>query len=261
MLPPSPTGPVGVDSQVSLVQIHLHRVVDLRYRRDAGEGGVPAGLGVEGRDPNQAVHALLGVEIPVGVLSRDTDGGAPDSSFLPLLKVQDLGLQPAALGPAQVHAQQHLRPVTGIGAAGPRVDREDRVRGVVLPPQQLSQLGLLELRRGAPQLLGGLGERLGVVGLGGQLEQDLSVVEGGGEPVQEGELPVHPHLLAEELLGRLAIIPEVGTRRLGLQPIAACLECVQVKDAPGTRRSGRAGGAAEQRARWNREPGWLALRS
>ena len=43
------------------------------------------------------------------------------------LEVEDLGAEAVALGPAQVHAQQHLGPVAGVGAAGAGVDRDDGV--------------------------------------------------------------------------------------------------------------------------------------
>ena len=52
-----------------------------------------------------------------------------------------LALVAAALAPAQVHAQQHLRPVLALRAAGARVDGEDRVRAVVLAAEHLLELG------------------------------------------------------------------------------------------------------------------------
>ena len=46
-------------------------------------------------------------------------------------QVDDLGLETALLAPAQVHAQQHLRPVLRFGAASAGVDGDDGVAVVV----------------------------------------------------------------------------------------------------------------------------------
>src|SRR3546814_4770090 len=46
------------------------------------------------------------------------------------------------LGPAHVHAQQHLRPVLRLGAAGAGVDLEVAVVGVGLARQQAFELAL-----------------------------------------------------------------------------------------------------------------------
>ena len=54
-------------------------------------------------------------------------------------------LESAALGPAQVHAQQHLGPVLRVGAALARVDRDDGVARVVLAVEERVLLQPLEL--------------------------------------------------------------------------------------------------------------------
>jgi hypothetical protein len=43
----------------------------------------------------------------------------------PSLTLDELGLEPVALAPAQVHALQHLGPVLGLGAAGAGLDVEE----------------------------------------------------------------------------------------------------------------------------------------
>ena len=49
----------------------------------------------------------------------------------PALDLEQLDLEAAPLGPAHLHAQHHLRPVLRVGAAGARVDGDERVAGVV----------------------------------------------------------------------------------------------------------------------------------
>jgi hypothetical protein len=65
-----------------------------------------------------------------------------------------------ALRPAQVHPEEHLGPVGGLGPTGPGADREDRAALVVLAGEQerrsLPIEVLLELRRRPLQLRGQL---------------------------------------------------------------------------------------------------------
>ncbi len=67
-------GPVGVDAQILLVDLHLDGVVDLREDRNAREGRVAAMLSVEGRDPHQPMNPLLGLQIAEGVIPRNGNG-------------------------------------------------------------------------------------------------------------------------------------------------------------------------------------------
>ena len=60
------------------------------------------------------------LQVPVGVVADDVERGALDARLLAVLPVDQLGLPAARLGEAQVHAQQHLRPVLRLGAAGAR---------------------------------------------------------------------------------------------------------------------------------------------
>jgi hypothetical protein len=137
-------GAVGVDPDVLLVEVDGDLVVDQGRDVDLGESGVAARLRVEGRDPDQAVDAALGGEQPVGVLALGDEAGRLDPGLLALGRLGHLNLEPAPLGPAQVHPQQHLGPVLGVGAAGARAHRDDGIAGVVLAAEQPCLLELAE---------------------------------------------------------------------------------------------------------------------
>ena len=70
--------------------------------------------------------------------------------LLTLLHLVDLDVEALRLGPARVHAQQHLRPVLRVGAARAGVDLADRVALVVLAAEQRAQLEPVE-RRAQPR--------------------------------------------------------------------------------------------------------------
>ena len=123
--------------------------VDQRADVDLGEAGVAARGGVEGRDPDQPVDAALGGEEAVGVLAAGDEGRRLQARLLPRRGLLHLDLEAAPLGPAQVHPQQDLGPVLGVGAAGAGVDGDDGVAGVVLAAEQprLLELGQAALDR------------------------------------------------------------------------------------------------------------------
>ena len=59
-----------------------------------------------------------------------------------------VGLEAALLGPAQVHAQQHLGPVLRVGAAGAGRDLHERGAAVVLAGEERGLLERVDLARG-----------------------------------------------------------------------------------------------------------------
>jgi hypothetical protein len=79
---------------------------------------VPAGIGVERRDAHQPVHAVLALEPAIGVVALHLDGGRLDARLFAGSLFQVLDLVAVLLGPARVHAQQHVGPVLALGAAG-----------------------------------------------------------------------------------------------------------------------------------------------
>src|SRR3546814_18271245 len=97
------------------------------------------------------------------------------------------------LGPANVHAQQHLRPVLRLGAAGAGVDLEVAVVGVGLAGQQAFELAL-----GDARLQG--------------VELALRLVEAGLVALVVAELGQRPRVLqlAVDCVGPLNRVPPMG---------------------------------------------------
>ena len=158
-------GAEGVDAQIVELDVDLDLVVHLRVDEHRGERGVPPRVGVERRDAHQPVHADFRLQQAVGVLAVDLEGDRLDARAFALQPVGDHGLEALALGPAQVHAQQHLGPVLAFGAAGAGVDGDDGAARVVFAGEQhggleaLQQLAVglhvaLDIGRRRPRLRG-----------------------------------------------------------------------------------------------------------
>ncbi len=96
--------------------------------------------GIERRDAHEPVDAGLRREQAVRVLADHGERGALEAGLVARLIVDELAPEAAALRPAHVHAEQHLRPVLRFGSAGARVNRHDRVLAVVLAAEHLLDL-------------------------------------------------------------------------------------------------------------------------
>jgi hypothetical protein len=126
-----------------------------------------------------------------------------------------------AFRPAQIHAQEHLGPVGGFGAAGTGADRQQGGALVVLPREQqrrafTGEVGL-ERRRVAVEL----GFELGIGSLGQQVDGGKEVVGAAEKPFPQRNLLAQPVGFAEDLLRGPLIVPEA--RLLG--------QCVELADA------------------------------
>ena len=92
---------------------------------------------------DQAVNARFGAQISVRVVATYFYRRAFDASDFAFRFFEDFGFEPFLLAVAQVHAQQHRRPVLRFGTARARLDLDEavvRIHRVVEHPAQL-QLG------------------------------------------------------------------------------------------------------------------------
>ena len=85
--------------------------------RIISEAGLPFAVGVEGTDSHQPVNALLALEIAVGHRPADRDAGAVDARLGVVVAVEQFGVEIVFLRPLNVHAQQHVGPIVGVGSA------------------------------------------------------------------------------------------------------------------------------------------------
>src|SRR5580704_18269343 len=88
------------------------------------------------------MHAALGLEPAIGVGAADLDRRRLDPGALAGALLDPFDLVAVRLGPAHIHAQQHLGPVLRLGAAAAGMGLEIAVVGVGLARQQAFELAL-----------------------------------------------------------------------------------------------------------------------
>jgi len=148
--------------------------------------------------------------VPVGVVAGDLHARALDAGDFALGLLQDLGPVALALAVAQVHPQQHRRPVLRLGSAAPGLDVDEAgvgVHRIVKHPAELHVAdGVLErvdvLRHRDQHRIVGLAAR--------QLEELAAVLQARIEVVQRPDDGLELLAFLAELLGPLGIVPDPG---------------------------------------------------
>ena len=210
-------GAAGLHLDVLRPDLDLAVVVQLGHDLHGGEAGLPPGVGVEGRYTDQSVHAVLALEITVGVVALDEDGGGLDACLVACLVVHQLIGVAVALSPAGVHAVEHLGPVLGLGAACTGVEGENGVIGVVFTGQQRCQTPLADFLFQVLVPAGDFRQQGGVVLLLGHFAQGHGVLPLGHQPVILLDAVLQTLDLLGHLLAVLDVVPEALLLRLGLE--------------------------------------------
>src|SRR5690606_24697034 len=182
--------------------------------------------------------AGLGRQPAIGVLALDAYGRRLDASNVAAAGLHDLGLPAAILRPAQVHAQQDLGPVLGLGAAGAGLDVEEGVGRVHLAGEHALELQLLHLTRKAVDVgldrLHGFGVVLGL----GQVEQFGGADQAIGQVADAVDGLVEQGALAPQRLRALGVVPDVRVLELALYFLEALALRVVVKETPSAHPAG-----------------------
>ena len=218
MLAAGAGGPVDLHLDILVPDLDLVVIFDLGHHLHRSKGGLPAGVGVKGRDPHQTVHAVLALQKAIGILALDGDGRGLDARLVTVFIVEDLVGELMPLRPAGVHPVEHLGPVLGLGAAGTGVEGQNGVVAVVLPGEERSHPGLLHLLLQGVEPVLELLEQFGVIGLLAHLAKGGEILPLVDELLLPGHLVLQLLEALLHLLGALQVVPESILGGLILQP-------------------------------------------
>jgi hypothetical protein len=119
-------------------------------------------------------------------------------------------------GPAQVHPEQHLRPVLRLGTARAGLDVEERVGRVQLAAEHAPELELAQTVLETGGIVCNLRERRLVPLLECEIEELARVGEAGRERLQGPDDLLERRALPPEGLGTLGVVPDTGLLELAL---------------------------------------------
>ena len=141
-------------------------------------------------------------------------------------------LKPALVGPAQVHAQQHLRPVLRLGAAGAGLDVEEAVVRIHLAREHALELEARDLAFDPVHVLLDRAHH-GLVRVGlGQLEQFAGLVQADAQAVEGADHCLELGAFAAQFLRALRLVPDGGVFELAQDFGQALGAALVVKDTP-----------------------------
>jgi hypothetical protein len=146
-----------------------------------------------------------------------------------------------ALGPAEIHPEEHLRPVRGFGAARAGADRQDRTVLVVLTREQQERPLTSELLGEGRDVTIQLSLEIRVRRLRQQLGELLRRGRALLETAPRRELVSEALRLLQELLGGALVVPEAGLGCGRVEVGDAPSLRLEVKDAPRSTGSARRG--------------------
>ena len=214
-------GAVGIDAALGFIDLDVDGIVDHRIDPDRGEAGVAARRAVIGRNAHQTVHAAFGLEPAIGVMPQHADRGRLDAGLFAVALFQPLDLVAVLFRPAGIHAQQHLRPVLRLGAAGAGVDFDVAVVVIGLARQQGLQFHLAgAFLQDANLGLGIVDHALVAFHLAqlDQFEQFGQLALGGAAALDGG---IEFSALAHDLLRGGGVVPQVRILGRGIELVEA----------------------------------------
>ena len=160
-----------------------------------------------------------------------------------------------ALGPAQVHAEQHVGPVLGLRSSRTRVKGDDGVALVVFASEERADLEVLDARAEPGEPRFDLGLDAGIAFGLSELVQDGQVFVHTDQVVVRLQVVLEAGQLPELRLRGCLIVPEVGCGRFLLELRYRRTLRVDVKDRPWHRRAP----SPRPRAPKSDQPPWWSL--
>src|SRR6056297_3366393 len=177
------------------------------------------------------MHSRFRLRPAIGVMALDHERRALDAGFFAVGDLDNLDLEAALLGPADIHPHQHLGPVLALGAAGAGMDLDERVVGIRLAGEQRLDLGALRFAFQAAQRALTFGDSVGITLGIAEFDQGNGVLEFLFETLDRLDLVFQRSAFAHEFLRGIRIIPEIGILGQGVQFGETALGMIPVKDA------------------------------
>ena len=157
---------------------------------------------------------------------------ALDAGHFAFGQFDDGGVEAVLVGPAQVHAQQHVGPVLGFGAARTGLDVEVAIVGVHLAAEHAAELQPFENLAQAVQFDDDIVDGALVVFFDGHVEQVARIGQTAFELV-EGLDHLRQHgALTPQILGVFGFVPDVRVFEFAIYFDETIMLLIVVKDTP-----------------------------
>ena len=223
---------IHVHLDVRGIQLDVDVLVHFRRDEHGSKRGVPAVTGVEWRLAHQPMHARLRAQPSVSVLTGELYRGALDTRDFARARIDHFAGETARGTPAQVHAQQHLRPVLRFGAAGARLNVHERIVGIHLAVKHALELEIAHAAFEAHGIALDVGCGSLVLLTFGELEELCGIGDGLGGAIELGKLAAQLRALAPQLLSLVGLLPDRRVFQLAIDLFETFFLRVVLKETP-----------------------------
>jgi hypothetical protein len=162
------------------------------------------------------VHADFGTQPAEGVLALDMQGCTFDAGDFASGQLHDGGVEAALVGPAQVHAQQHVGPILGLGTARAGLDIQVGIVRVHFTAEHAAKFHFLEDIAQALDFGGNVIDRCLIFFFGGHLQQIAGIDQTAVEVVERVDDQRQGGAFAAQILRVLGVIPDVRVFQLAV---------------------------------------------
>ncbi|MNF35264.1 hypothetical protein D3C84_161270 [compost metagenome] len=168
-------------------------------------------------------------------------GRALDAGDFTGRQLHDGRVEAAFVGPAQVHAQQDVGPVLGLGTAGAGLDVQVGVVHVHLAAEHATEFELGQGRFQAFEFGDHITDSALVIFLDSHVQQVAAIGQTARQFVQGLDDLRQRGTLAAQFLGVFRLVPDAGVFKLAVDFDQALMLLIVVKDTPELFRSARTG--------------------
>ena len=227
---------IDVDTQIRRVDLDIDVIVHFGRDEHGCERGVAAIAGIERRLAHETVDAGLRPQPAVGVLTNDVHCSALHTGDFARRRLDHIGFEVVRLRPAEIHAQEHFRPVLRFRAAGARLYVQVGVVRVHLAGEHATKLEAGQLRLEAIQVAHEFGHRRLVVLFERKFEKLTRVAQARRKLIQHLYDLFELRSLLSQGLGTLRFVPDVRLFQFASDLGQALCFAFVVKDTPSTHR-------------------------
>lgn len=193
---------------------------------------MPSITGIEWRFSHQPVHAGFSAQPAKSIFARNEDGRTLDACHFPGRSLDYFCLECMRLSPAQIHAQNHLRPVLRLGATSTRLDVDIGIGNVLLTTEHAPKFQAAYLLLEARQIVDQLRDRGGIIFFYRQLQQFIGIAKACGQRIEADNNLFQKCPFLTQRLGPIRLIPDVRLFQFPLDFRQAFSISIVVKDTP-----------------------------
>lgn len=178
------------------------------------------------------MHAGLCTQPAEGMIAAELHGGPFHPGHLAGGELDDLGGESTLFTPAQIHAQQHLRPVLGFCATGASLYFQKRIGRVHLTFEHAAEFERCQILLQLTEILLDFGQGGIVCFFGREFCKFREIAELRGQPLEQPEYLFQFDPLFVQRPGVVRVVPDIGIGKGELYLFESQLLVFEVKDAP-----------------------------